>query len=73
MLPARGCLPELIDPSMGILFDPEDPGALPQAMREIRGRDLPAAGRAARARAESLGWEAIAARHAALYRRNDYV
>ena len=73
ILPARGCLPELIDPSMGILFDPEDPGALPQAMREIRGRDLPAAGRAARARAESLGGEASAARHAALYRRNDYV
>ena len=68
VLPARGCLPELIDDSMGILFDPDREGALQEAMREIRGRDLEAAGRAARACAESLDWERIADRHASLYR-----
>ena len=67
ILPARGCLPELIDDSMGILFDPDAADALPQALCAIRERDVEAAGRAARARAESLDWEEIAERHAAIY------
>lgn len=68
ILPARGCLPELIDETMGILFDPDTNNSLPTAMQEIRTRDIKAAGRAARACAESLNWENIANRHAAIYK-----
>ena len=68
ILPALGCLPELIDDTMGITYDPAEPGALRQAMERIRQCDLAAAGAAARARAESLDWNRIASRVVAAYR-----
>ena len=68
VLPRRGCLPELIDDSMGLLYDPQQADGLEQALVEIRQRDLDAAGRAARQRARELDWGGIAARIAEVYR-----
>jgi glycosyltransferase involved in cell wall biosynthesis len=68
VVPALGCLPELIDDTMGIAYDPAAPDALAQAMGQIRHRDLAAASTAARARAESLHWEGIASQVVAAYR-----
>ena len=60
IVPAIGCLPELVDESMGIIYNPNQPGALAQAMKAIQQRDLMACSRAAYRRAESLSWESIA-------------
>lgn len=70
IVPALGCLTELIDDTVGIAYDPSDAAALPQALTAIRQRDLSAVGRAARARAESLNWDGIATRILAAYRGN---
>ncbi len=68
ILPKLGCLPELIDEEIGVLYDANDNQGLDRALVEIRQMDLSAAERAARARAESLDWAGIAARIAAVYR-----
>ena len=67
VVPAIGCLPELVDETVGILYDPTAPDALFEAMRAIRGRDTAALGRAALARAQSLGWDGIARQTLAAY------
>jgi len=68
ILPRLGCLPELIDESMGVLYDPREAQGLEKALVEIREKDLEAAGRAAYERAKSLEWDGIAARVAEVYR-----
>ena len=68
ILPELGCLPELIDDTMGVLYDPRDACGLERALVEIRERDVEAAGRAALDRAGELDWDGIAARIADLYR-----
>ena len=68
IVPALGCLPELVDESMGILYDPKDSRALSNALLDIRRRDLDEAGRAAFERARSLDWRGIAKRVAEVYR-----
>ncbi len=68
VLPRRGCMADLIDRSMGVLYDPDAPGALTAAMDRVRDMDLQAAGRAARAQAKRLDWNGIGDRIAALYR-----
>jgi glycosyltransferase involved in cell wall biosynthesis len=68
IVPALGCLPELVDDSMGILYDPKDTGALSKALLDIRRCDLDRAGCAAFARAKSLDWQRIASRVAEVYR-----
>ncbi len=67
IVPALGCLPELVDESMGILYDPRDAGALSHALLDIRRRDLDKAGRAAFEGAKSLDWHSIASRVAEVY------
>lgn len=67
IVPAMGCLPELVDESMGILYDPKDSTALTKALLDIRGRDLEEAGHAAFTRAKSLDWRGIASRVAEVY------
>lgn len=69
ILPRLGCLPELADDTMGLLYDPEDATGLEKALVEARKRDLKAAGRAAFARARALDWDGIAARVAEVYRQ----
>jgi glycosyltransferase involved in cell wall biosynthesis len=68
VLPKLGCLPELIDDTIGLLYDPKDEGGLERALVEIRKRDLKAAGRLALERAKRLDWDGIAWRIAELYR-----
>jgi glycosyltransferase involved in cell wall biosynthesis len=68
VLPKRGCLPELVDATMGILYDPGEPEGLARALTDVRQRDLAAAGRAAYNRAQSLDWGDIAKRVAQIYR-----
>lgn len=60
IVPSLGCLPELVDGSVGILYDPGRPAALREALTAIRGRGLAPMRAAAYRRAESLSWDAIA-------------
>ncbi len=69
ILPSLGCLPELIDDTMGLLYDPQDARGLEDALVEIRNRDLSAAGQAAFERARHLDWGGIASRLAEIYRQ----
>jgi hypothetical protein len=62
-----GCLPETLPPEAAILYDPDAPNALRDAMRSALRRDLGAMGRAARELAEGLEWGPIGARTAELY------
>jgi len=71
IVPDLGCLPELVDDTIGITYDPAAADALPLAMDQIRRRDLIAAGAAARARAEALDWDGIAASVVAAYQGGD--
>jgi glycosyltransferase involved in cell wall biosynthesis len=67
--PARGCLPELVTPDAGILYDPESPAALGRALLEIKGRDITCMGAAAGEIAAALTWDGIARQTAGIYRR----
>ena len=58
--PAVGCLPELVDVQVGILYDPQQPDALKQAMLAMQARDLGPIRQAAYQRAKALDWAAIA-------------
>ncbi|MCC6454515.1 MAG: glycosyltransferase [Caldilineaceae bacterium] len=60
IVPPAGCLRELVDERMGILYDQQQPDALQEAMLAMQQRDLPAARQAAYARAQSLAWDEIA-------------
>ncbi len=60
IVPGIGCLPELVDKRMGVVYDPGQPDALKEAMVTVQERDLAACGRAAYRQAESLSWESIA-------------
>ncbi|MFT5367980.1 MAG: beta-1,4-mannosyltransferase [Candidatus Latescibacterota bacterium] len=68
ILPNIGCLPELIDDSMGRLFDPKDENGLQEAMVAIRDQDITVLSAAAYKRAESLHWDGIAEQLSVLYR-----
>jgi glycosyltransferase involved in cell wall biosynthesis len=68
IVPAIGCLPELVDNSVGILYDPREEDALLKAMQAARHRDLAATGVAAYRRAQSLSWERIAHQTLEAYR-----
>lgn len=67
--PAMGCLPELISPDAGILYDPDDPTALSDALSRIKTMDTQAMGAAAKAIADTLRWDDIARQTAAIYRQ----
>lgn len=67
--PAVGCLPELVDNSMGILYDPHQPGALQEAMIAIQTREQPAMRNAAFQRAASLDWAEIGRRTLIAYKQ----
>jgi len=67
IVPAIGCLPELVDETMGIIYDPVQPNGLQEAMLAIQARDLGAARAAAFRRARSLTWDTIARHTLAAY------
>jgi glycosyltransferase involved in cell wall biosynthesis len=66
--PALGCLPETVPPDGGILYEPDAPDALADAIRASLTADLVTMGAAAAARAAELDWGPIAERTAELYR-----
>jgi glycosyltransferase involved in cell wall biosynthesis len=68
IVPALGCLPELVTPDAGIVYDPAGPAALVQALQAIKQRDPAALSAGARRVADGLGWDNIARRTAAVYR-----
>lgn len=67
ILPRRGCMGDLIDETAGVLYNPEDSGALAEAMRQVREMDLKVASCAALTKARRLDWNGIGDRVAALY------
>jgi glycosyltransferase involved in cell wall biosynthesis len=60
ILPAIGCLPEVIDNTMGALYNPNELGALEQAMRAMKQRNLEPCRQAIRERLKRLSWDKIA-------------
>ena len=68
ILPRLGCLPELIDDRMGILYDVKAAGGLEDALGRARKMDMDVAQAAALACAHRLNWRDIAAQVAAVYR-----
>lgn len=67
--PALGCLPELVTPASGILYDPHDPAGLGKALRSVKNMDIADMGAAAGEIAASLSWDEIAWRTAEIYRQ----
>ena len=65
---AQGCLPELVTPEAGILYDPADSGVLGNALRAIKRRDTARMGVEAKRIASSYRWDEIARRTTAVYR-----
>ncbi len=68
IVPAVGCLPELVDDTVGIIYDQHQPDALKQAMQTIQGRNVQQLSRAAYQRALSLDWQTIARQTVEAYR-----
>ncbi|MGB3906209.1 MAG: glycosyltransferase [Anaerolineae bacterium] len=68
--PAQGCLPELITPEVGILYDPLDEEALQRALQSIRDCDVGTMGREAYrlSRAPHFDWKSIARKTFDAYR-----
>ena len=64
-----GCLPQTLPEDASILYPPDAPDGLANAMRAALEADLPAMGRRAFEDARALDWDTIAAETAALYRR----
>lgn len=67
--PRIGCFPALVEGSRGVLYEPDDPHGLVRALAQAAALDRDAARREALAYAESLGWDGLARRHLAAYRR----
>jgi glycosyltransferase involved in cell wall biosynthesis len=67
IVPAMGCLPAQMRADAGILYPPDDPNGLEDAMRRIRQIDLGAARAAAWQSATSADWDDIARRHLEAY------
>ena len=63
-----GCLPELVSDGTGVLYDPNDPEALAQAMRACRKLDLQAMGECAYQRVAPFTPALVAEQHIRLYR-----
>lgn len=66
--PSLGCLPELITPEVGLVYDATVTGSLPAALRAAKSFDLAAMRANALARAEQLDWDTIGRDTATVYR-----
>lgn len=69
--PRLGGIPDVLDESCGILYRPDEPGGLGDALRQAAARrdELPGMGHAALARITAHSWEEVADRTVAAYRR----
>jgi len=68
IVPDLGCLPELVSEGAGLIYQSTIPGALSQALADIRVADREAMSAAARRVSGGLHWEAIGRRTAAVYK-----
>ncbi len=66
--PAMGCLPETLPADASLLYDPDAPDGLRDAMRDAAASDLRSMGLRARAWADTIDWGPIAVETAKLYR-----
>lgn len=66
--PERGCLPELVTPAAGLLYDPDDPEALGRVLHRIKGLDTVQMGIEAERIATALRWDGIARQTVTIYR-----
>ncbi|MFT5366591.1 MAG: beta-1,4-mannosyltransferase [Candidatus Latescibacterota bacterium] len=69
VMPRLGCLPELIDEQMGVLYDVKANDGLGNALVEARKLDMPTAQKATMTRALELNWRDIATQLAGIYRK----
>ncbi|MBX3011038.1 MAG: glycosyltransferase [Caldilineaceae bacterium] len=67
IVPGVGCLPELVDDEVGILYDQRQPAALQTAMSAIQQRDMTQMRQAAYQRALQLDWDTIGRQTLAAY------
>jgi beta-1,4-mannosyltransferase len=65
--PARGCLPELLAPDAGLLYDPNVPEGLRSALQHCLTADVATLGRAAFERVRTRTWRAAAEQTLAIY------
>jgi beta-1,4-mannosyltransferase len=67
--PKKGAIPDYVDASGALLYDPEVPDGLPNAMRAALERfsELPLMGHANFEKARQLDWDAIGLKTAAIY------
>ena len=66
--PGLGCLVDTLGHPAGLLYDPDQPGALGTVMRDVLDRDLDAVGQAHRERVERAPWSRVAQETYAVYR-----
>ena len=67
IIPKLGCLPELVNKNCGILFDPDKPEELADALVKARNVDLQKASSSALKISKKLDWGSIAKRISSLY------
>ena len=65
--PKIATLSEYVDASMGVLYDPQETDALPQALRAVAQAPLDAMARSAAQRGDELSWCDMADVHLAAY------
>ncbi len=68
VVPALGCLPELVTPDAGIIYDAKQPGGLENALVNIKQQDLDKMRAAARRITDGLNWDNIGRLTADVYR-----
>jgi glycosyltransferase involved in cell wall biosynthesis len=67
--PRVGCLPELVgDDGGAVLYDPDDPDGLADALRALATRDLDAMGARNRERVAAFDWDDVGERTVGVYR-----
>jgi glycosyltransferase involved in cell wall biosynthesis len=70
LAPRMGCIPEIIDEGMGILFDPEKNGGLLDGLIKMRDIDIAAAREKIKEKLPQWNWQHIAERHKEVYRES---
>ena len=68
IVPAMGCLPELVTEGVGLLYDPKDPDSLAHTLQECAQVDLQDMGRHALERVREFSWREMAEQTLAAYR-----
>lgn len=68
VVPALGCLPELVTPDAGIIYDAKHPGGLENALVNIKQRDQNQMRAAARRITDGMNWDNIGRLTADVYR-----